>query len=237
MIGALTNEMRLQAQLADPHAQMRMAQVQSYDPNTYAVKCLLMPENVESGWLPVASHWVGAGWGLFTPPSPGDWVALQFAEGDIDAGMVVGRLWTGQAPPKAVPSGEFWLMHQSGSSLVFHNDGSVVLNTQAGLTATVGASLTANVGQNANITVSGNVNSSASQWVHQGPMQIKGALTVTQAITGQGGMSISGGSGGAAATINGALAATGDVTAGAVSLQHHVHGGVQGGSSTTGGPQ
>lgn len=229
MIGALTNEMRLQAQLADPHAQMRMAQVRSYDPNNYAVKCLLMPENVETGWLPVASNWVGNGWGLFTPPSPGDWVALQFAEGDIDAGMVAGRLWTGLAPPVAVPSGEFWLVHRSGSSLVFHNDGSVVLNTQAGLTATVG--------QNANITVSGNVNSSASQWVHQGPVQIKGALTVTQAITGQGGMSISGGAGGAAATINGTLAATGDVTAGAVSLQHHVHGGVQGGSATTGGPQ
>lgn len=38
-------------------------------------------------------------------------------------------------------------------------------------------------------------------------------------------------------TVNGAVASTGDVTAGSISLQSHVHPGVQSGGSATGAPQ
>lgn len=68
-------------------------------------------------------------------------------------------------------------------------------------------------------------------------MLLTGKLTVTGLITGSGGLAISGGGGGAAAKITGSLETTGDVTAAGISLDSHVHSGVQGGSSTTGGPQ
>ncbi|ECU7995354.1 phage baseplate assembly protein V, partial [Salmonella enterica subsp. enterica serovar Toucra] len=52
---------------------------------------------------------------------------------------------------------------------------------------------------------------------------IKKNLLVEGSITGKGGMSISGGAGGAAATITGSLTATGDISAGGTSLKHHEH--------------
>lgn len=64
--------------------------------------------------------------------------------------------------------------------------------------------------------------------------KINGTLTVTGLITGTGGLAISGGSG---ASVNGSMTTTGDVTAGGISLQNHVHSGVQGGNSNTGKPQ
>ena len=64
-----------------------------------------------------------------------------------------------------------------------------------------------------------------------------GTLTVKGLITGQGGLNISGGGSGAAAVITGTLTTTGDVVAGDISLTGHVHGGVQGGTSKTSGPE
>ncbi|ECU7995358.1 phage baseplate assembly protein V, partial [Salmonella enterica subsp. enterica serovar Toucra] len=52
---------------------------------------------------------------------------------------------------------------------------------------------------------------------------IKKNLLVEGSITGKGGMSISGGAGGAAATITGSLTATGDISAGGTSLKRHEH--------------
>ncbi|ECE2969949.1 phage baseplate assembly protein V [Salmonella enterica] len=56
-----------------------------------------------------------------------------------------------------------------------------------------------------------------------GNTTIKKNLLVEGSITGKGGMSISGGSGGAAATITGSLMATGDISAGGTSLKRHEH--------------
>lgn len=56
-----------------------------------------------------------------------------------------------------------------------------------------------------------------------GNATIKKNLLVEGSITGKGGMSISGGSGGAAATITGSLTATGDISAGGTSLKRHEH--------------
>lgn len=60
---------------------------------------------------------------------------------------------------------------------------------------------------------------------------VSGNLTVEGLITGKGGLAISGGSG---ASVDGNLdVKNGDVNADDISLKDHVHGGVQGGSSTT----
>lgn len=56
-----------------------------------------------------------------------------------------------------------------------------------------------------------------------GNATIKKNLLVEGSITGKGGLSISGGSGGAAATITGSLTATGDISAGGTSLKRHEH--------------
>ncbi|ECI5744484.1 phage baseplate assembly protein V [Salmonella enterica subsp. enterica] len=65
-----------------------------------------------------------------------------------------------------------------------------------------------------------------------GNATIKGDLLVKGSITGQGGMSISGGKGGAAATIDGTLKATGDLQSARVSLEEHQHPNGHNGSPT-----
>lgn len=67
-----------------------------------------------------------------------------------------------------------------------------------------------------------------------GDVKIEKSLAVVGQITGTGGLAVSGGAG---ATVDGTMKTTGDVVAGGISLQTHVHSGVQGGSGTTGGPQ
>lgn len=140
------NHMRLQASLAQgDRSTVRIGTVSSYHPENYSCKVLIQPENVETGWLPILSPWVGNGWGLFAPPALGDMVDVHFQEGSIEAGFVSQRFFNDSDRPLPVQPGEFWLVHQSGSLLKFLNDGSVELNTRQGLTATVGAYLTANV--------------------------------------------------------------------------------------------
>ncbi|MBV8656628.1 MAG: phage baseplate assembly protein V [Burkholderiales bacterium] len=252
MISALVNRMREEAQRSDGKMMSRAGIVTAYNPNTYSVKVDLkptagQPPQLETDWLPVASHWTGNGWGMFSPPTIGDQVNVLFLEGDVDTGYVVQHFFDQQHAPLAVPSGEYWLVHKSGTFQKLVNTGDMDINTNAALNVTVGSNATINingnatvtVGGSANVSVSGTITSSAQQWNHSGPMKVAGTLQVTQTITGQGGLALSGapGGSGAAAQISGSLTTTGNVTAGSIDLQGHVHGGVQSGSNTTGGPQ
>jgi phage baseplate assembly protein gpV len=105
--------------------QPRFGVVASVDPARYAARVTLQPENVMTGWLPVLSAWVGAGWGMVCPPSPGDQVLVLAQEGDADNGVIVGRSFSDTARGPAAPPGELWLVHGSGSYLRLQNDGTV----------------------------------------------------------------------------------------------------------------
>ncbi len=123
---AFLNHLKAQAaQLDQGWAQPRLAVVQSVDPATFTVRVAVQPEGVLTGWLPVTSAWVGAGWGLACLPAAGDQVLVIWQEGDAEQGIVIGRLWSNIMQPPAAPVGEFWLVHKSGSFLKLHNDGSI----------------------------------------------------------------------------------------------------------------
>jgi len=149
-IGRILNRVRGEAiAAADAHRQhTRIGIVSGFDPVRYCAKVRLQPEppdqpagSTETGWLPVLALWGGNGWGLFCPPSPGDVVEVQFQEGGREAGIVLGRFFSTVTQPLPAPSGEFWLVHQSGSKLKFHNDGSVELAAATNLTITAGQTL------------------------------------------------------------------------------------------------
>jgi len=160
------NAMKAQALAAgNGHADTRMGIVTSYEPNRYAVKVSLMPEGAETGWLPLASPWVGNSWGLFCPPSIDDMVEVHFQEASPEAGYACLRFYNDSDRPLACPSGEFWLVHASGSLLKFYNDGTIEVHAATA------------------------INSSAPLWTHTGPVVVHGL------ITGDGGLVISGGSG------------------------------------------
>lgn len=86
---------------------------------------------------------------------------------------------------------------------------------------------TGDVVQDKTVTTIGDTN-------HKANVLTEGTTTSIKKITGTGGMAISGGDGGASATITGnielegTMSATGDVTAGSISLKNHTHQGVHG---------
>lgn len=106
-------------------AQARFGVVTGFDPQRYAAQVLLQPEGVLSGWLPVLSARVGAGWGIAAPLTPGDQVLVVAQEGDAEHGVIVGAAYSGPQPPPQAPQGELWLVHQSGASIRLANDGTV----------------------------------------------------------------------------------------------------------------
>ncbi len=154
----LLNRMALEAEMAAKRrANTRIGTISAYNPNDYCAKVTIQPEGMETGWLPITSEWVGNGWGLFCPPTIGDQVEVEFQESNFEAGIIVKRLFNDKDRPLAVQSGEFWLVHQTGSRLKFHNDGSVEVASHTNMTATVGGNLTANVTGSATITAHGGI--------------------------------------------------------------------------------
>jgi hypothetical protein len=183
MMRDLLNAQKAAAQQATQgRAATRHGTVTSYDPNAYAVKVTLQPDNVVTGWIPLKSAWVGAGWGLFYPPTIGDAVEVDFQEDDGGVGSVGLRFFNDTDRPLPCPSGEFWLVHKTGSLLKFHNDGSVELVTNQDLNATVGRHANLTVAQTVVANVSGNVTAT---------------VTGSTKITSNGGVTIDGAGGGA----------------------------------------
>ena len=115
-------------------AQPRFDTVTSVDPNTATARVLLQPESVLSGWLPVLAPWIGAGWGMSCPPSPGDQVLVLAQEGDAEHGIIVGRAFSDTTFPPAAPAGEFWLVHATGSFIKLLNDGTVKMQGNVAIT-------------------------------------------------------------------------------------------------------
>lgn len=120
------NALKAQASALDQSmGQPRFGVVASVDSARHAVRVRVQPEDVLTGWLPVLVPWVGAGWGMACPPSPGDQVLLLPQEGDAENGLVVGACYSDKARPPPAPPGELWLVHRSGAALRLSNDGTV----------------------------------------------------------------------------------------------------------------
>lgn len=103
----------------------RFGVVASSDAARHVVRVRVQPEDVLSGWLPVASPWVGAGWGVFCLPSPGDQVLVLAQDGEAEHGVVVGGCFSDPRPPPSAQVGELVLRHASGAALRLGNDGVV----------------------------------------------------------------------------------------------------------------
>ncbi len=120
------NALKAQAAAMDQSVgQARFGLVTSVDPRNATARVRLQPEGVLSGWLPVLSPFVGAGWGLACPPVPGDQVLVIAQEGDAEHGVIIGRAFSDSARAPEAAAGEFWLVHNSGSFIKLMNDGTV----------------------------------------------------------------------------------------------------------------
>jgi phage baseplate assembly protein gpV len=174
MMQRLLNHMKLQASLSNSNAKTHQALISSYDPDSYSCKVTIQKGDVEfeTGWLPIASPWVGNAWGIFCPPSVGDLVEVHYQEEDLDASYVALRFYNDEDLPVNAPSGVFYLIHKSGSAFKFNNDGSVDLIAHQDLRAVVGGK--------ADITSTGKTTVTASE------VDIKCNVVVTGDITASG---------------------------------------------------
>lgn len=167
------NHMRLQAQrVSAADVVSLVGTVKSYDPNYHAARVQLQApatgtnlDGLLTGWLPIASMWIGNGWGMFSPPTPGNMCTIVCINGDINGGYLESRFWNDVDRPLAVEAGEFWLVHANGQYLKLTNDGK----------------LTVSDGQGATVTLDGDgtITSAASNWSHTGPMSIDGNVSIT----------------------------------------------------------
>lgn len=112
----------------------RQGVITAYDPVSYAVKVQLQPTGEETGWIPLSTPWAGNGWGMAAGPMVGAVAEVEFDSGLMGAGMAAGQFYNDEDRCPGPPSGEFWLVHKSGSLLKFLNNGEVLLSAKVKLT-------------------------------------------------------------------------------------------------------
>ena len=149
-------------QAASRTTHMRLGTRTSYDPTSYAVKVLIQPDNVETGFIPLVPQWCGNGWGFFAPPPQGAQVAVQFEMGYRDNGVCLGAIASDVDRPLPVPEGEAWWQHQSGAFVKMTNAGALMLGDGKGATITLPGDGTI---------------ASAGTWTHTGSFSATGEVT------------------------------------------------------------
>lgn len=127
MIANLTNAFH-QTQTVDGTGP-RAGTITSYDPSNGMVKVAIQPEGRESNWMKLDCPGVGNGWGVQIGPQIGDEVTVSFDSSDPNLGRVTARHTNSLNLPMPVPSGEIWMVHQSGALLKFNTDGTVSLHS------------------------------------------------------------------------------------------------------------
>jgi phage baseplate assembly protein V len=148
MMQNLLNSMRFQAGIGQNLiAQVRIGIINAYNKDNGTIKATVQPvESDESGegqtgWIPLATSFIGQ----VGAPLPGEQVIIIFQEGSLNNGLAIGRIYSSEDIPPAVPSGEWWLTHPSGSFIKLKNNGDIDiecagnLNVTATGTATVSA--------------------------------------------------------------------------------------------------
>lgn len=154
----LPGALRMQANIAaSGKAVKRLGTVDGYDQNSYSVSVVIEPEGIKTGFIPLVSPWIGNLWGLYLPPSIGDMIEVTFIEDDPASAVAGMRFFNDVDQPLSCPSGEFWLVHKSGSFLKFHNDGSIEVHAAGNLNATVAGNAVATIQGSAQVTANGGV--------------------------------------------------------------------------------
>lgn len=146
----------IQRHLAGRYSE-RHGLVTSYDPDKHLAKVMFQPEQQESGWLPIETGHIGAGYGIAVGLQPGDGkqtgdqVIVRYQEGDFESGKIVQRVHSDDQAPPQVKSGELviWTRFQksnggkesaqgaqggNGQQIYLKNDGSMILTDGNGAT-------------------------------------------------------------------------------------------------------
>lgn len=175
----------------------------------------------------------------YAMPDVGTDVVCVFLGSGTEEGFIIGAVYTDGNPPPESSMDKRTVVFKDGTRVSYDRathtlsaeiEGTSIVADRQNVTITAPKSVTINC-------TTATVNASASVTLDTPKTDITGVLNVTGLITGKGGLTVSGGGGGASIqcsgnmNLNGTIAATGDVTAGGISLQGHTHTGVHGETS------
>ena len=110
-----------------------------YNPDLHAVKGMIMPHGIESGWVPIATVHTGENCGIVCGPNVGSAEALDgtvfavhFDGGDPDTMVASGQHFSNASKPPRVESGELAMQHASGTRVFLDKDGQFIANRPDG---------------------------------------------------------------------------------------------------------
>lgn len=133
----MMNQISMRSQMATAgFSGTRQGVITAYDPVEYAIKVALQPTGEETGWIPLGTPWAGNGWGMAAGPMIDAEVQIDFDSGQIGVQMAGNQFYNNVDRCPGPPSGEFWIVHQSGSLLKFLNTGEILVSSGLKLTYT-----------------------------------------------------------------------------------------------------
>jgi phage baseplate assembly protein V len=132
----LNAQKRLAARQAGANGQPRIGTVTSYNPNDGTAKVLIQPEGTQTGWLPVLSQSVGAGWGIHVPLKTGEQVLVLPHEGDAENGIIVGRAFSNAMQPPGSAGSDIVLKSSGGAIINLLTNGNIMVSDASGSTIT-----------------------------------------------------------------------------------------------------
>lgn len=113
--------------------------VTGYDPKKHAIKGILVPHEVETGWIPIGSSSIGNGYGDAMGPKVGDPQKLdgdqfnvEFDNGDPNTPIATHRIFSDTDVPPTVQAGEMMRRHEKGQQLFFNQAGDAILSRDDG---------------------------------------------------------------------------------------------------------
>lgn len=111
----------------------------SYNPQSHAVRGIVVPHGVETGWVPISTPMAGAGYGVVVGPEIGSGDGLDgnvfhmtFEQGDQNLPRAHGRTFSAQDPPPVAQSGEVVMQGKWGGGVKLAVDKSVTISGTAG---------------------------------------------------------------------------------------------------------
>jgi hypothetical protein len=130
MMNELLDILRREAQAAAQRQQPATLTVTSYNPEKHAVKGTIKPYGIESGWIPIGTAAVGDGFGVAIGPCVGDQFNLEFEGGDPNSARATHRLFSNDAKPPKVESGEVAIFSKFGHKISLTKDNKMVIEAK-----------------------------------------------------------------------------------------------------------
>jgi hypothetical protein len=238
---AILNQMKFQSALnGNSNTYALRGIVTNFNAETWKISVTFYPLTDDSGYtagtaeIPLASSWVGNGWGLYLAPALDTQVLVLFEDSNYQ--VPIGALFnfdSNNNPLQGVQSGEAWLVHETGSLIKLTNDGKITINgnTEIDITTPI-LNITTTGAVNINTQTIATIQATESINLIAPIVNVSNDLSITNDFSANHGETTMIDGVFTAVTLN----ASNDVTANSVSLHNHVHSGVTGGSDDTGPP-